>query len=407
MSGAERIRRFIADIPRHDGSVALAVLELLRVADDGGVAERSDWVTAVRTAQARFFPDRAVIGPGSTDETDSSQQVARYLGDHVLSRTAQADIASAEPEGADAWQRVRIDHGIWHDVALVREAFVADLEETVRILLGEDGRQPVQARPEDAPRRRTDSTLRAESLVKVYRKRKVVNEVTIKVSQGEIVGLLGPNGAGKTTTFYMMVGLIRPDRGRVFLDDRELTETPMYRRAQVGVGYLAQEPSIFRKLTVEDNILAILETMGLPRKERLARLERLLGELGLKPLRKSKAYSLSGGERRRLEITRALVSRPKFMLLDEPFAGVDPIAVHDIQQIVADLRHRGIGVIISDHNVEQTLEIVDRAYIMYDGRVRVSGTVAELVWNDDVAEIYFGPTLTGRMRGRYLKPEMV
>ncbi|MBW3554280.1 MAG: LPS export ABC transporter ATP-binding protein [Gemmatimonadetes bacterium] len=277
----------------------------------------------------------------------------------------------------------------------------------VQFLLREDPRPPAQARPENAPRRHTDSTLRADSLVKVYRKRKVVNEVTIKVSQGEIVGLLGPNGAGKTTTFYMVVGLIRPDRGKVFLDDRELTETPMYKRAQVGVGYLAQEPSIFRKLSVEDNILAILETMGLPRKERLARLDALLDELGLKPLRKAKAYSLSGGERRRLEITRALVSRPKFMLLDEPFAGVDPIAVHDIQQIVADLRHRGIGVIISDHNVEQTLEIVDRAYIMYDGRVRVSGTVAELVWNDDVAEIYFGPTLTGRMRQRYLKPETV
>ncbi len=281
------------------------------------------------------------------------------------------------------------------------------LDEAVRILLEQDGQRPRPARPEGAARRETDSTLRSDSLVKIYRKRKVVNEVSVQVSQGEIVGLLGPNGAGKTTTFYMVVGLIRPDRGRVFLDDRELTETPMYKRARIGVGYLAQEPSIFRKLTVEDNILAILETMDLPRAERKQRLEGLLDELGLKPLRKAKAYSLSGGERRRLEITRALVSRPKFMLLDEPFAGVDPIAVHDIQQIVADLRHRGIGVIISDHNVEQTLEIVDRAYIMYDGRVRVSGTVAELVWNDDVAEIYFGPTLTERMRERYRKPETV
>jgi lipopolysaccharide export system ATP-binding protein len=175
----------------------------------------------------------------------------------------------------------------------------------------------------------------------------------------------------------------------------------MYQRARRGVGYLAQEPSVFRKLTVEDNIMAILETQGLPRAERKQRIEGLLDELGLRHLRKSKAYSLSGGERRRLEITRALVSRPKFMLLDEPFAGIDPIAVNDIQQIVADLRHRGIGVIITDHNVEQTLEIVDRAYIMYDGRVRVSGTVAELVWNDEVAEIYFGPTLTARMRERY------
>ena len=181
----------------------------------------------------------------------------------------------------------------------------------------------------------------------------------------------------------------------------------MYKRARKGIGYLAQEPSIFRKLTVEENIMAILETMRLSRAQRKARLEGLLDELGIKHLRKAKAYSLSGGERRRLEITRALVSEPKFMLLDEPFAGVDPIAVHDIQQIVADLRHRGIGVVITDHNVEQTLDIVDRAYIMYDGRVRVSGTVAELVWNEEVAEIYFGPTLTARMRERYRSPELI
>jgi len=243
-------------------------------------------------------------------------------------------------------------------------------------------------------------------LVKAYRRRKVVNQVDVEVRQGEIVGLLGPNGAGKTTTFYMMVGLISPDEGEVFFDDEELTRMPMFKRARKGIGYLAQEPSIFRKLTVEQNIMAILETMDLSRAERKARLETLLDELGIKHLRKSKAYSLSGGERRRLEITRALVSEPKFMLLDEPFAGVDPIAVHDIQQIVAELRHRGIGVIISDHNVEQTLDIVDRAYIMYDGRVRVSGTVAELVWNEEVAEIYFGPTLTARMRERYSRPKI-
>jgi lipopolysaccharide export system ATP-binding protein len=251
------------------------------------------------------------------------------------------------------------------------------------------------------------STLEARHLVKVFRKRKVVNDVDVRVSQGEIVGLLGPNGAGKTTTFYMMVGLIQPNAGEVYLDERELTDVPMFKRARAGIGYLAQEPSIFRRMTVEENILAILETMPLPRAERKARLERLLDELGLKHLRGARAYSLSGGERRRLEITRALVSEPKFMLLDEPFAGVDPIAVHDIQQIVAGLRHRGIGVIITDHNVEQTLDIVDRAYIMYDGRVRVSGTVQELVWNDEVAEIYFGPTLTARMRERYRRPELV
>jgi lipopolysaccharide export system ATP-binding protein len=244
----------------------------------------------------------------------------------------------------------------------------------------------------------------AKGLTKVYKKRTVVDEVDIAVQQGEIVGLLGPNGAGKTTTFYMMVGLIPPNAGRVFLDDAELTEIPMFRRARLGVGYLAQEPSVFRKLTVEENVMAILETLGLPKKERKARLEHLLEELSIAHLRKNKAYSLSGGERRRLEITRALVQRPKFMLLDEPFAGIDPIAVNDIQGIVAGLKDRGIGAIISDHNVEQTLEIVDRAYIMYEGQIRVSGTVSELVWNDEVAEIYFGPTLTARMRTRYPEP---
>jgi len=231
-----------------------------------------------------------------------------------------------------------------------------------------------------------------------------VSEVDISVNQGEIVGLLGPNGAGKTTTFYMMVGLIPPNAGDVYLDGEDLTDVPMFKRARKGVGYLAQEPSIFRKLTVEENVLAILETLKLSRTEEKELLERLLKELGLQNLRKNKAYSLSGGERRRLEITRALVQRPKFMLLDEPFAGIDPIAVNDIQQIVRGLKSRGIGVIISDHNVEQTLEIVDRAYIMYEGRIRVSGTVSELVWNEEVAEIYLGPSLTQRMRNRYPRP---
>jgi lipopolysaccharide export system ATP-binding protein len=249
-----------------------------------------------------------------------------------------------------------------------------------------------------------ESRVWAQGLTKIYRKRKVVDDVAIEVSQGEIVGLLGPNGAGKTTTFYMMVGLIQPEAGSVHLDEEELTRTPMYQRARKGMGYLAQEPSIFRKLSVEDNVLAILETLGLPGAEEKQRLDELLAELGLSGLRKNKAYSLSGGERRRLEITRALVQRPKFMLLDEPFAGIDPIAVHDIQEIVRGLKDRNIGVVISDHNVEQTLDIVDRAYIMYEGRIRVSGTVTELVWNDEVAEIYLGPALTARMRQRYPRP---
>jgi lipopolysaccharide export system ATP-binding protein len=243
--------------------------------------------------------------------------------------------------------------------------------------------------------------LRAEGLTKVYKGRRVVNDVALHLQQGEIVGLLGPNGAGKTTTFYMIVGLIQPLSGRIFLDDEDITKLPMFQRARRGIGYLSQEPSIFRKLSVEDNILAILETQGLSASQRSERLERLLDELSIKRLRKSKAYALSGGERRRLEITRALVTDPKFMMLDEPFAGVDPIAVHDIQQIVAGLRHRGIGVLISDHNVEQTLDIVDRAYIMYDGQVEVSGTVRDLVFDQKVADIYLGPTLTARLRERF------
>ncbi|MCE2902661.1 MAG: LPS export ABC transporter ATP-binding protein [Gemmatimonas sp.] len=250
-----------------------------------------------------------------------------------------------------------------------------------------------------------ESVLSADGLTKIYRGRRVVNDVALRVQQGEIVGLLGPNGAGKTTTFYMLVGLIAPQQGRIRLDTRDITDMPMYQRARQGIGYLSQEPSIFRKLTVEQNILAILETLPLSADERRARLEQLLGELSIAHLRHSRAYQLSGGERRRLEITRALVTQPKFMMLDEPFAGVDPIAVHDIQTIVAGLRHRGIGVLISDHNVEQTLDIVDRAYIMYDGRVKVSGTVQELVYDETVAEIYLGPTLTARLRARFADAE--
>jgi lipopolysaccharide export system ATP-binding protein len=248
------------------------------------------------------------------------------------------------------------------------------------------------------------SVLRAEGLAKSYRSRAVVDGVSLQLAQGEIVALLGPNGAGKTTTFYLVTGLIQPDAGRIFLDEHDLTKEPMYRRARAGIGYLAQEPSIFRRMTVEENVLAILETLPLTKVDRMARLDQLLTELDLTSLRRSPAYTLSGGERRRLEITRALATNPKFMLLDEPFAGVDPIAVHDIQQIVASLRDRGIGVLITDHNVEQTLEIVDRAYIMHSGTVQAAGLVAELVWNDHVADVYLGPTLTARLRARTEQP---
>ncbi|HEY3934738.1 MAG TPA: LPS export ABC transporter ATP-binding protein [Gemmatimonadales bacterium] len=248
------------------------------------------------------------------------------------------------------------------------------------------------------------TVLHAEGLRKTYQRRAVVNDVAVDLAQGEIVGLLGPNGAGKTTTFYLISGLIRAERGTIRLDDVDVTGLPMYQRVRRGLGYLPQEPSIFRRMTVEQNVLAILEVLDLPRAERFRRLDVMLAELGLTPLRHAVAYTLSGGERRRLEITRALATSPKFMLLDEPFAGVDPIAVHDIQTIVASLRDRGIGVLITDHNVEQTLEIVDRAYIMHEGTVQAAGKVRDLVWNDRVAELYLGPTLTARLRRQMERP---
>jgi lipopolysaccharide export system ATP-binding protein len=248
------------------------------------------------------------------------------------------------------------------------------------------------------------SVLHAAGLRKTYKHRAVVNDVAIDLAQGEIVGLLGPNGAGKTTTFYLITGLIRPDRGTIHLDDDDITGLPMYKRVRRGLGYLPQEPSIFRRMTVEQNVLAILEVLDLPKAERMRRLDVMLAELSLTHMRHAQAYTLSGGERRRLEITRALATNPKFMLLDEPFAGVDPIAVHDIQTIVASLRDRGIGVLITDHNVEQTLEIVDRAYIMHEGTVQAAGSVQELIWNDRVAELYLGPTLTARLRARKEQP---
>jgi lipopolysaccharide export system ATP-binding protein len=234
------------------------------------------------------------------------------------------------------------------------------------------------------------ATLRAEGLTKSYGGRTVVRAIDLQVSSGEIVGLLGPNGAGKTTTFGMVVGLTAPDAGRVLLDDADLTDDPMYVRARKGLGYLPQEPSVFRGLTVEQNVLAILETLPLGAAERRERLSELLSELGLTKLAGARAYALSGGERRRVEITRALVNRPKFMLLDEPFAGIDPIAVADIQKIVVHLKTRGIGVLVTDHNVRETLRITDRAYIVHDGAIFRSGTPAGLAADEDVKRIYLG-----------------
>ena len=234
------------------------------------------------------------------------------------------------------------------------------------------------------------STLRTHELTKSYGGRTVVRGVSLDVSSGEVVGLLGPNGAGKTTTFYMTVGLTAPDAGRVILDGEDVTDNPMYVRARKGIGYLPQEPSIFRGLTVEQNILAILETLGVSRRERRTRLGALLGELNLTPLAKAPAHTLSGGERRRAEITRALVVSPRFILLDEPFAGIDPIAVTDIQKIIFHLKERGIGVLVTDHNVRETLRITDRAYIVHDGAIFKSGTPDSLAADEDVRRIYLG-----------------
>ena len=232
--------------------------------------------------------------------------------------------------------------------------------------------------------------LKAEHLIKKYKSRTVVKDVSVQVEQGEIVGLLGPNGAGKTTSFYLIVGLITPNGGRIFLDDQEITKEPVYKRAQLGVGYLAQEASVFRRLSVEDNIRAVLEMTKMTKEEQKDRLEEMLDEFGLQHIRKSLGIQLSGGERRRTEIARALSIRPKFILLDEPFAGVDPIAVEDIQNIVQKLKDKNIGILITDHNVQETLSITDRAYLLYDGRILQAGTAEHLAADPEVRRVYLG-----------------
>ena len=241
--------------------------------------------------------------------------------------------------------------------------------------------------------------LRAERLQKTYKGRKVVNGVSVEINPGEIVGLLGPNGAGKTTSFYMMVGLVKPDGGRVLLDDKDITRLPMYRRAHAGIGYLAQEPSAFRGLTAEQNIMLVLEMLpGLSSSERKARLEDLLNSLDMAPRRHTLARQLSGGERRRIEIARVLATRPSFILLDEPFTGVDPIAIEDLQKIIGDLKTRGIGILITDHNVHATLAITDRAYIISEGEIKTSGTAEELVQDPIAQKYYLGQNMTLTMR---------
>jgi lipopolysaccharide export system ATP-binding protein len=234
------------------------------------------------------------------------------------------------------------------------------------------------------------TTLRSENLVKVYKKRTVVNKASVQVSKGEIVGLLGPNGAGKTTTFYMITGMIKPESGKVFLDDQDITSVPMYKRARMGIGYLPQEASIFRRLSVEENLLAVLEMTKLDAKQRKEKCEKLLEELTITHIRKSKGFQLSGGERRRTEIARALATDPSFILLDEPFAGVDPIAVEDIMNIVSNLKNRGIGVLVTDHNVHETLSIVDKGYILINGLIFKQGGAEELANDEEVRKLYLG-----------------
>jgi lipopolysaccharide export system ATP-binding protein len=240
--------------------------------------------------------------------------------------------------------------------------------------------------------------LRAENLIKKYKQRTVVNDVSFNVSQGEIVGLLGPNGAGKTTSFYMIVGLIKPNEGTIFLDDEDITKDAMYRRAQKGIGYLAQEASVFRKLSVEDNIMAILEMTSMSKEERYEKLEELINEFSLHKVRKNRGDLLSGGERRRTEIARALAASPNFILLDEPFAGVDPIAVEEIQTIVARLKDKNIGILITDHNVQETLSITDRAYLLFEGKILESGTPEILAANEMVKKVYLGSNFVLRKK---------
>jgi lipopolysaccharide export system ATP-binding protein len=388
-----RVREIIRNLSGDERSMSIALGAIIREADLSGAAPfhnvviryRDEFLRVLRTEGKDAEREAGRLGLDEVESYLKASILPRLVGDGVI---VASDGDSLTPD-----LKVKLTDALWRDI----EPNKREIAEVFR----HTGEYSAIEAQKPAKVVVGGSTLEAKGLTKSYRRRAVVNNVDLKLQQGEIVGLLGPNGAGKTTSFYMIVGLIEPQAGKIFLDGKDISSTPMYERARMGIGYLSQEPSIFRKLSVEDNIMAILETLPISGAERQKRLEKLLDELSIKRLRKNKAYSLSGGERRRLEITRALVTDPKFMMLDEPFAGVDPIAVHDIQTIVAGLRHRGIGVLISDHNVEQTLDIVDRAYIMFDGEVIVSGTVRDLVNNDMVAESYLGPTLAARLRQRF------
>ena len=398
-----RIRALIEHFAPHDRSPVMAMNAIFAAADAAGAA-RFDEVAVIYREDYLLLERAAGRDAERAAGELSLDQVRSHLRDTLLPRLVADEVVTLPASGVDQpGAKVQVVSTVWSHVKDRREQVTAEVRRrTTEVVRVQTGRVPMFTPTTQA---RLTSRLEAKGLVKTYKKRSVVNDVALHLRQGEIVGLLGPNGAGKTTTFYMIVGLIQPQSGSILLDGNDITSMPMFKRARNGIGYLSQEPSIFRKLTVEENILAILETLPISGAEKAAKLEKLLDELSIKHLRKSKAYALSGGERRRLEITRALVTEPKFMMLDEPFAGVDPIAVHDIQTIVSGLRHRGIGVLISDHNVEQTLDIVDRAYIMFDGQVKVSGTVRELVFDDTVAELYLGPTLAARLRDRFARDE--
>lgn len=388
MSHGELIHRLTGG----DRSAVLCLLSMVRRADAVGALPIGEVYEAYRTDYLAAL---------EAEGKDTQGELGRLSGDEVRGHLSQVVFPRLVASGAIApLGETSLET---QPITLVGEVLAAFLQDrpALEAVLQATGEHPPLRRHASTEHIAGNSVLSAQGLVKTYKKRNVVNDVALELRQGEIVGLLGPNGAGKTTTFYMIAGLIPPASGVIKLDGEDITRMPMYQRARRGIGYLSQEPSIFRKLSVEENIMAILETLPITRAEREARLEALLDELSIKHLRTSKAYALSGGERRRLEITRALVTQPKFIMLDEPFAGVDPIAVNDIQGIVASLKDRGIGVLISDHNVEQTLDIVDRAYIMFEGRVMVSGPVRELVFDDSVAKRYFGATLSSRLRARF------
>ncbi len=389
MSGSlADFRSYMESLPDHEAPMLIALHEMLARVDDGGRLARQELVEGFRES----YVDRygAVAEDGTPESRRlfeirrmSSDEVDTYLSEQILGRLIAA--GWVQVGGYDDGSMVGFAAAAWHELREDRSGLsLLAAREIERRLTAPSPETRAAGPVVDGSRMNT------RGLVKIYKRRRVVNDVDIELRQGEIVGLLGPNGAGKTTTFYMIVGLVAPDEGEVFIDKKPLAHVPMYRRARLGIGYLSQEPSVFRKLTVEQNIMAILETLPLNDDQRHERLEALLDELSIKHLRKNRAYSLSGGERRRLEITRALVTDPKFMLLDEPFAGVDPIAVDDIQRIVADLKRRGLGVLITDHNVRETLSITDRAYIMFDGRIHIEGTSQELVNDPEARKLYLG-----------------